>query len=97
MGRPTPSACRTQLPAFEAVLDTALAPDAVLCTDGGAVYRRWARKRQRVVEQINTRRGIRVRDGVYHTQNANAFHSRFKAFMAPFCGHATRHLPLYVG
>ena len=40
---------------------------------------------------------IRVRDGVYHIQNADAFHSRFKAFMAPFCGPATRHLPLYVG
>ncbi|HUA76638.1 MAG TPA: hypothetical protein VMA86_03135 [Acetobacteraceae bacterium] len=46
---------------------------------------------------MDTRRGIRVRDGVYHIQNANAFHSRFKAFMAPFCGPATRHLPLYVG
>jgi transposase-like protein len=86
-----------RLPAFEPVLDAGLAPDAVLCTDGGAVYRRWAQRRKRVVEQVDTRRGIRVRNGVYHIQNANAFHSRFKAFMAPFCGPATRHLPLYVG
>ncbi len=86
-----------KLASFEAVLDAGLAPDAMLCTDGGAVYRRWAKARGRPLEQVNTRKGIRVRDGVYHIQNANAFHSRFKDFMRPFRGPGTRHLPLYVG
>jgi hypothetical protein len=85
-----------KLAAFEPVLDEALAADALLCTDGGAVYRRWGKARNRGVEQINTRRGIRVRNGVIHIQNANAYHSRFKDFMKPFRGPATRHLPLYV-
>lgn len=94
--------CARRLPgldlaAFEPVLDQALAPDAMLCTDGGAVYRRWAKRRSRAVEQVNTRQGVRVRDGVFHIQNANAFHSRFKDFMRPFRGPSTRYLPLYVG
>ena len=38
-----------------------------------------------------------MRDGVYHLQNANAFHARFKDFVRPFCNPATKHLPLYVG
>jgi hypothetical protein len=84
------------LPAFEPVLDQVMASDALLCTDGGAVYRRWAKARGRAVEQVNSRRGIRVRDGVIHIQNANSYHSRFKDFMKPFRGPATRHLPLYV-
>lgn len=82
---------------FEPVLNAALAADAMLCTDGGAVYRRWAKVQNRKVEQVNTRKGIRVRDGVFHVQNANAFHSRLKAFIRPFHGPSTRHLPLYVG
>lgn len=85
-----------KLAAFEPVLDAGLAADALLCTDGGAVYRRWGKARGRAVEQINTRRGIRVRNGVIHIQNANAYHSRFKDFMKPFRGPATRHLRLYI-
>lgn len=84
------------LAAFEPVLDRALLPDAVLCTDGAAIYRRYAAKRGRVVEQVNTRQGIRTR-GAFHIQNANAFHARFKEFMRPFKGPSTRYLPLYVG
>jgi transposase-like protein len=86
-----------KLPAFEAVLDAGLAPDAMLCTDGGAVYRRWAKLRERALEQVNIRKGIRVKDGVYHIQNVNAFHARFKEFMRPFRGPGTRYLPLYIG
>ena len=48
-----------KLPAFEAVLDAGLAPDAMLCTDGGGVYRRWAKSHKRALEQVNIRKGIR--------------------------------------
>jgi transposase-like protein len=84
------------LSAFEPVLDQALATDAILCTDGAAIYRRYGAKRGRVVEQVNTRQGIRTR-GAIHIQNANAFHARFKEFMRPFRGPSARYLPLYVG
>lgn len=82
---------------FEPVLDEAMAPDALLCTDGGAVYRKWAKSRNRAVEQVNTKRGIHVRNGVFHIQNANSYHSRLKDFMRPFRGPAARYLTLYVG
>jgi len=83
--------------AFEPVLDAAMSDDAMLCTDGGAVYRKWGKSRDRIVEQINTKKGIRVRNGVIHIQNANAFHSRFKEFIRPFKGPATKYLTLYIG
>jgi len=82
---------------FVPVLDGSLATDALLCTDAAAVYRRWAKTRNRVIEQINARKGVRVRGGVFHIQNANAYHSRFKDFMKPFRGPSARHLKLYVG
>lgn len=82
---------------FEAALDGALAPDAMLFADHAAVYRRYARVRRRALEQINARRGILVRDGVIHIQNANSFHSRLKEFMAPFRGPASKNLAAYVG
>lgn len=82
---------------FMEPLDKALAPDAMLCTDSAAVYRRYCSKQGRALEQVNTRKGERVRDKVYHIQNANAFHSRFKAFYKPFRGPAKKYLPLYVG
>lgn len=94
--------CARRLPslrseAFDPVLDEVLAPDAMLCSDNAAVYRRWGKARNRVVEQVNSSKGIRVRDGVFHIQNANAYHSRFKNFMRPFRGPSARHLTLYIG
>lgn len=93
--------CARRLPslrstAFDPVLDEVLAPDAMLCSDNAAVYRRWGKTRNRVVEQVNSSKGIRVRNGVFHIQNANAYHSRFKEFMRPFRGPSARHLDLYV-
>jgi transposase-like protein len=85
-----------RIEAFEPILDEALLAEAMLCTDGGAVYRRWAKSRGRVVEQINTKKGIRVRNGVFHIQNANAYHSRLKEFMRPFRGPSIRNLDLYI-
>lgn len=82
---------------FETALDGSLADDAVLCSDGAAVYRRYGRTRSRRVEQVNTKAGIRVRDGVFHIQNANAFHARFQEFMRPFRGPATKNMALYTG
>jgi hypothetical protein len=35
--------------------------------------------------------------GSYHLQNANAYQSRFKLWMAPFKGVATKYLSSYVG
>jgi len=86
-----------KLESFEPILNGAMAQDAMLCTDGGAVYRRWAKLHGRALEQLNSKKGIRVRNGVFHIQNANAYHARLKEFMSQFRGPSVRHLPLYIG
>jgi transposase-like protein len=81
---------------FAAALDASMADAAMLFTDGAAVYRQWGKARGRIVEQINTKKGIRVRNGVIHIQNANAYHSRLKEFIRQFKGPSIRNLDLYI-
>lgn len=79
-----------------AVLPMALAIDAVLCTDGSAMLASAARDLGIEHHGLNTLRGERTR-GAWHIQNVNAYHSRFKAWMAHFKGVATSYLPNYLG
>jgi len=49
---------------------------------------------------VNLRAGQRVRlsaAGVIHVQNVNAYHQRFRQWLAPFRGVASRYLPNYLG
>ena len=66
--------------------------EAVLCTDGASVYRRYAQHRGVTHEAVNLVQGIRVRRPAFHVQNVNAYHSRWKGGMARFHGGATRYL-----
>lgn len=79
-----------------AVLPTALAVDAVLCTDGSSLLASVARDLGLEHHGLNTLRGERTR-GAWHIQNVNAYHSRFKGWMARFKGVATSYLPNYLG
>lgn len=79
-----------------AVLPTAMAADAVLCTDGSAMLAAAARDLGLEHHGLNTLRGERIR-GAWHIQNVNAYHSRWKAWMARFKGVATSYLPNYLG
>lgn len=79
-----------------AVLPTVMAVDAVLCTDGSAMLAAAARDLGLEHHGLNTLRGERIR-GAWHIQNVNAYHSRFKAWMARFKGVATSYLPNYLG
>lgn len=79
-----------------AVLPAAVATDAVLCTDGSAMLASAARDLGIEHHGLNTLRGERKR-GAWHIQNVNAYHSRFKAWMARFKGVATSYLPNYLG
>ncbi len=65
---------------IKTVLEPLLARDTVLCSDGGgkgpiAVAAREIGVAHRAV---NLNKGIRILAGVYHIQNANAYHSRLK-------------------
>jgi transposase-like protein len=71
--------------------------EAVLCTDGAAVYAAFARNSGITHQVVQARPGCRVREGAFHIQNVNAYHSRLKNWMARFHGVATRYLPNYLG
>ena len=84
----------------KACLSQALKPriqsDAILCTDGSAAMAAAARELGVQHEAVNRSAGERVR-GPWHIQNANAYHSRLKSWMARFKGVATSYLENYLG
>ena len=82
-----------------AVLKPLLARDAVLCSDGGGKgpIALAAREMGVAHRAVNLSKGIRVLAGVYHIQNANAYHSRLKEWMRRFHGVATKYLDHYLG
>ena len=55
-----------------AVLRPLVEPDAILCTDGAAVYKAVSRTLGLTQRPINVQQGIRVREGSFHIQNVNA-------------------------
>lgn len=79
-----------------AMLEDRVRQDAVLCSDGDGAYRMFARARGIPHYRIDARNGPKVIHGAFHIQTVNSLHSRFKAFMRPFCGPATRNLPAYI-
>lgn len=79
-----------------AVLEDRVRQDAVLCSDGDGAYRVFARARGMPHYRIDAKRGPKVIHGAFHIQTVNSLHSRFKAFMRPFCGPATKNLPAYI-
>jgi hypothetical protein len=83
--------------AVSAVLAPVLDADAVLCSDSNAVYRCFAEPAHIAHSPVNLSAGIRVVDHAFHIQNANAYPSRLKGWMARFHGVATKYLPNYLG
>jgi len=81
---------------LRAVLQSALAEDALLCTDASAALTAAATAMGIEHHPVNTGRGERRR-GPWHIQNVNAYHGRFKAWLARFHGVATSYLPNYLG
>lgn len=82
---------------IEPLLKPLLNKDAMLCTDGAAVYRIIAKRAGIVHRPVNIAAGQRVVGGVYHIQNVNAYDSRLKQWMTKFHGVATRYLESYLG
>lgn len=77
-------------------LSDVLAPDALLVSDGAAVYRRFAADTGIRHACVNLRAGIRVA-GPIHVQNVNGWHSRFKCWLIRFRGVASKYLAHYSG
>ena len=81
---------------FAAVLEPVVAKDAVLVTDGRAAYGQWAEAANVLNIWLNASKGERSY-GVYHLQNVNGYHARFKGWLAPFRGVASKYLASYLG
>jgi len=72
----------------------------LLVSDSHAAYCAFARRHHIAHEAVNLRAGIRVRrrlGSAIHVQNVNAYHQRFRQWLAPFHGVASRYLPNYLG
>ena len=77
-----------------------LDPQALLFSDSLAAYRAFAKQHSIAHEAVNLRAGERVRHGsagIIHVQNVNAYHHRFKEWLARFHSVASRYLPNYLG
>ena len=77
-----------------------LDPQALLVSDANAAYPAFARVHGIAHEAVNLSSGERVRTsvaGAIHVQNVNAYHRRFKQWLARFHGVASRYLPNYLG
>uniref|UniRef100_UPI0010C12233 IS1595 family transposase n=1 Tax=Massilia sp. HP4 TaxID=2562316 RepID=UPI0010C12233 len=77
-----------------------LDPQALLVTDANAAYRAFAREHGIAHRAVNLQAGQRVRastQGAIHVQNVNAYHRRFKEWLARFHGVASWRLPNYLG
>jgi transposase-like protein len=88
-------------PITKAILSDYLKPlldsDALLVSDSNPTYEAFCKAENITHEAINLRQGQRVVKGAYHVQNVNAYHSRFKSWLAHFHGVATKYLPNYLG
>ncbi|MBD8532350.1 MULTISPECIES: IS1595 family transposase [unclassified Massilia] len=72
----------------------------LLVTDAHAAYRAFARAHGIAHQAVNLRAGQRTRrepTGAIHVQNVNAYHHRFREWLARFHGVASHYLPNYLG
>lgn len=85
--------------AGQAAISSALLPvmalDAVLCTDGHATYERIAKDERIPRFALNAGRRSKRTPRSHHINTVNALIGRFRAFMQPFCGPASKNLAAY--
>lgn len=81
---------------FRSFLAPVVAKDAVLVTDGRQACSQFANGASIAHITCVAPDGERV-IGSYHVQNVNAYQSRFKGWMAPFKGVASKYLTTYLG
>ena len=76
---------------FTVVIAPVVARDALLVTDGRAADRQFADGAGVLHMALNASVGERSYEA-YHIQNVNGYHSRFKVWLAPFQGVASKYL-----
>lgn len=81
---------------IDRALSPKLAPDAVLCTDAHPAYGKIAKNHGIEHFVIRSKPGQKTASPSYHIQNINSLHSRFKAFLRPFHGPASKNIAGYI-
>lgn len=81
---------------IERAMKSLVPSDAVLCSDGGNGYKDLAATGGIEHFVVGSKPGKRVVAGCYHIQNVNSLHARYKKFIKPFCGPATKNLNGYI-
>ncbi|SFE04309.1 hypothetical protein SAMN04515678_105306, partial [Roseivivax sediminis] len=72
-----------------------MAADAVLCTDGHATYEAIAKTTRITHFALNGGKRSRRMPKTHHINTVNALISRYRDFIRPFCGPASRNLRAY--
>lgn len=83
------------LPSISAALLPIMAPDAVLCTDGHLTYEQLAKATQIPHFALNGGKRSRRTPKTHHINTVNSLIGRYRVFIGPFCGPATKYLTAY--
>jgi hypothetical protein len=74
-----------------------LQPGSILCSDGKKGYAKFCRNNDGIQHVVlNQSKSERVKEGTYHIQNANNYHSRLKGWLVSFNGVSSKYLPSYL-
>lgn len=80
---------------IEGVIGDYLKDATCFCTDAGKSFLTYAKEKGIEHHVLNASKGERV-DGIYHIQHINAYHSRFRKWIAKFQGVATKYINSYL-
>lgn len=78
------------------VVEPVMGEVTCLCTDSATCFKTFSRKTGIEHEVVNVNQGERVKKGIFHIQNVNAYHRRFKEWFRRFNGVATKYLDNYL-
>lgn len=81
---------------LDQLLTSRLQTGVILCTDEEPTFRKYARETKLPHEKVNPGKKRYVTKEIYHIQNVNAYHERFKTFLHRFRGVATKYLNHYI-
>ena len=78
---------------LEKLFNDRIEKESILCTDSLGSYKTYANKHSVSLVQIKK---DKFKEGIYHIQNINAFHSNLRAWMQKFKGVSTKYLANYL-
>jgi hypothetical protein len=63
---------------IDVVLGKYIGTSALLCTDTATHYKKFSKMKGLQYESINVNKGVHVKQGIYHIQHVNSYHTRLK-------------------